>query len=65
MYPLWEKFPTYSRYSMGWRMGGGEDYARQYRKWFKSLSVAEREDYIKRNKEPADWEGFYQNLLAG
>lgn len=24
--PPWERFPTYERYTIGWRMGGGEDW---------------------------------------
>jgi hypothetical protein len=39
--PPWEKYPTYERYTIGWRMGSGEDYLHQWRKAVKAMP----EDY--------------------
>jgi hypothetical protein len=64
MEPLWVKFPSYPRHSMGWRMGGGEDYAIKYALWFKNLSNADQIDYIRSNPEPSEWQGFYEAISS-
>lgn len=38
MMPLWIAYPEIDRYSIGWRMGYGEDYVYQWGTWFDSLT---------------------------
>jgi hypothetical protein len=38
MVPPWEEFPTYERYTIGWRMGTGEDYRYNWYKFIEKLS---------------------------
>jgi hypothetical protein len=38
MIPPWEAFPTYERYTMGWRMGDGEDYFYDWHTFIEGLS---------------------------
>jgi hypothetical protein len=38
MVPPWEKFPTYERYTIGWRMGYGEEYSYDWYKFINNLS---------------------------
>jgi hypothetical protein len=64
MEPLWKRFPNYPKSSMGWRMGGGEDYLDEWRRWFVGLDPGTRETYIEQNPEPDGWEDFYQKLIA-
>ena len=63
MNPPWKEFPDYPRASMGWRMGGGQDFADRWRGWFIGLDTAARQRYVVDNPEPPGWEGFYEKLL--
>ena len=51
MRPPWQVFP-YHPFSMGWRMGAGEDYFMAFREWWpdasQTLSIDERIAYIRR-----------------
>lgn len=42
--PPWVEFPTYEKYSMGWRMGVGEDYIGEWWDFLNSLPI----DYVSR-----------------
>lgn len=56
--PPWEKFPTYERYSLGWRMGGGEDWISLWSVYLEDLgrSYSVRLAYLKRHRPaPVTW----------
>ena len=61
--PPWLEVPSYEMYSMGWKMGSGEDYMRAFRSWFRNMESDERNEYIKKYAEPDDWKGFYQRAM--
>ncbi len=63
MQPPWEMFPDIPRYSIGWRMGAGEDCWHDWRTWFRGLSVEGREHYRRIHPEPKTWEGVYDSLF--
>jgi hypothetical protein len=62
MLPPWLYRPDIPAYSIGWRMGPGEDYWIDFRSWFVALSQADRSAYVETHQEPPDWEGFYARL---
>ena len=57
--PLWLAFPEIPRYSIGWRMGAGEDYVMAFGNWWEKLSLKAQQEYQQRYPEPADWHGWY------
>ena len=57
--PLWLAFPEIPRYSIGWRMGVGEDYAMEFGEWWETLSAEAQQAYQQRYPEPAGWRGWY------
>ena len=59
MLPLWLKFPNIPAYSIGWRMGAGEDYRYAWAEWYDALADEERRRYQERYPAPEEWEGFY------
>lgn len=61
--PPWIRYPEYSRYTMGWRMGSGETYWGLFWDWFVALPPAERIAYIEANPEPEGWEDVYQGMI--
>ncbi|MEM8789813.1 MAG: hypothetical protein AAGE76_16285 [Pseudomonadota bacterium] len=63
--PPWTSFPEYSRYSMGWRMGSGEDYWHAFHSWIRSLESQDAEAFISKYPEPEDWKGFYDIIRFG
>jgi hypothetical protein len=63
MLPLWIKYSYLSRYSIGWRMGYGEDYSIKFSSWFDELSEDQREAYIKKYPEPIEWTGWYNGEI--
>jgi hypothetical protein len=65
MEPLWLFLPDVSRYSIGWRMGAGEDYAQEWWAWFESLSTQQKSAYIAKHPEPISWTGFYNREHPG
>lgn len=62
MVPPWEQYPEIPRYSVGWRMGPGEDYWRDFGDWFLKLTDQELRQYIQGKPEPTGWEGFFKIL---
>lgn len=60
MPPLWLAYPEIERYSIGWRMGYGEDYRYQFGDWLKGLSEAERKEYRDLFPEPVTWKGWWE-----
>lgn len=59
--PIWKTFP-YPWGSMGYRMGGGEDYWVKWMRWYRALEEAAREEYQRRNPEPPSWRHFYRTF---
>ena len=58
MVPPWEEFPTYERYTIGWRMGVGEDYRYKWYAFIEELpnDYDSRLDYLKRHRPaPLNW----------
>ena len=63
MAPPWEVVPE-PLASMRWRMGGGEDYLDDYRKWFATLSAENRDAYVRSRPEPEGWNGFFETEVS-
>ena len=61
MPPPWLAFPEIERYSIGWRMGYGEDYIGQFWKWWKTLPPEEQDEYRNLFPEPVTWNGWWNN----
>ncbi len=57
--PLWQFQPDVPRYSIGWRMGRGEEYRFDWWSWFDSLDQSQKSEYISKYPEPEGWKGFY------
>ena len=53
--PRWVVFPLYSRSTIGWRMGSGEDYAALMCSYAGSLTDEERKKYIAKYPVPDYW----------
>ena len=60
--PPWLVFPDYEMYSMGFRMGSGEDYMVQLCKWYKSAHIEEIENFKKTYPEIETDSGYYTKL---
>ena len=61
MPPPWLAFPEIERYSIGWRMGYGEDYIYKFGKWFDGLPEEEQKEYRSLFPEPVTWKGWWDN----
>ena len=61
--PPWVEFPDYERFSLGWRMGGGEDFKRDFEQFFSALTEDQRQSYAAKHPEPVEWSGYYGQLL--
>lgn len=61
MPPPWLAYPEYERYSLGWRMGSGEDYLDRFVSWFEAIGEKEREIYRARFPEPFTWAGWWDD----
>jgi hypothetical protein len=61
LFPLWMEYPGEGRLSMCWRMGGGEDYVREWGQWYDSLTPEDRKKYQRKYPEPEEWRGFYSS----
>lgn len=54
--PPWQRYPTIPRYSIGWRMGGGESYLMVFWHWYERLSRDEKLDYFREHAPiPTEW----------
>jgi ribA/ribD-fused uncharacterized protein len=60
MAPLWLMYPHISRYSIGWRMGYGENYAYEFGNWYSSLTTEEQKQYQIMYPTPKGWLGWYE-----
>ena len=50
----WERSDEHP-YSMGWRMGWGEDYMMDFRLFWRGMGEVERASYLDRRGAPAEW----------
>ncbi len=62
--PPWIAFPIYPRYTIGWRMGPGEDYMHAFISWLRDLTEEQFKDFSNRFPEPKCWEGFLVSVYA-
>lgn len=62
--PPWIKFPSMDPFSIGWRMGAGEDYKFKFNDWLKTLSQDEQRQYQQLFIEPATWRGYWDERLS-
>ena len=53
------------RYSIGWRMGYGEDYIDRFGHWLDTLSPEERAEYRTLFPEPVTWKGWWEDEDTG
>jgi len=60
--PPWIEFPNYQQYSMGFRMGPGEDYDHQFQNWYNGTTNAEIVAFKKKYPEPDHYPGYYDRL---
>ncbi len=59
--PIWIQCPEFERYSMGWRMGFGEDIAWKFSLWWRGISSQGKLQYQEMYPEPKGWQGWYKN----
>jgi hypothetical protein len=60
--PPWKAFPDLDRYSMGWRMGDGEDHLYLLYIFFKYSTPEMRAEYEALHPEPEEWNGWYAEI---
>ena len=61
MPPPWLAHREIERYSIGWRMGSGEDYIDRFSDWLDALSSEERTEYRTLFPEPVTWTGWWDD----
>ena len=61
MPPPWLAHREIERYSIGWRMGYGEDYIDRFGDWLDTLSPEERTEYRALFPEPVTWKGWWDD----
>ena len=61
MPPPWLAHREIERYSIGWRMGYGEDYIYRFGDWLDTLSPDERTEYRTLFPEPVTWKGWWDD----
>ena len=65
MPPPWLACREIERYSIGWRMGYGEDYIYRFSDWLDTLSQEERTEYHALFPEPVTWKGWWEDEDSG
>ncbi len=65
MPPPWLAYRKIERYSIGWRMGYGEDYRYRFNDWLDALSPEEQVQYRTLFPEPVTWKGWWDNEDSG
>lgn len=60
MAPPWLMYPNISRYSIGWRMGYGENYMMDFADWYSGLNIDEQREFQEMFPEPKGWLGWYE-----
>ena len=61
MPPLWLAHREIERYSIGWRMGYGEDYIYRFGYWLDTISPEARTEYRALFPEPVTWKGWWDD----
>ena len=63
--PPWARFPAFTRYTINWRMGAGEDWLHMWRRWLeRTPDPAERRDYLRRHpRAPRTWADLVYAIL--
>lgn len=62
--PPWERFPTCERYSIGWRMGGGESWLTMWYAFLDDLDPTARAAYLRRHAPaPISWAALVHGVL--
>ena len=64
MPPPWLAHREIERYSIGWRMGYGEDYIYRFGDWLDTLSREELAEYRMLFPEPVTWRGWWDDEAA-
>jgi N-glycosidase YbiA len=59
--PIWMQCPDIERYSIGWRLGDGEDVLWKFSLWWRGISEAGRLQYEQMYPEPKGWRGWYKD----
>ncbi len=59
--PPWLAYPEIERHSIGWRMGGGEDYMGKWHRWYQKLPAKKSDEYRQLFPEPPTWKGFWND----
>ena len=65
MPPPWLAHREIERYSIGWRMGYGEDYIDRFGDCLGTLSPKERAEYRVLFPEPVTWKGWWDDEDSG
>ena len=65
MPPPWLAFREIERYSIGWRMGYGEDYIYRFFDWLDTLSSEKQAEYRSLFPEPITWKGWWDDEDSG
>ena len=55
MPPQWIKYPELSEFTMGWRMGYGEEYRYHFWDWYDTLTSKQQQEYQKLFPYPVFW----------
>ena len=63
MPPPWLAHREIERYSIGWRMGYGEETIYRFGNWLDTLSPEERAEYRSLFPEPVTWKGWWDDEL--
>ncbi len=58
--PPWLACPEIERYSIGWRMGYGEDYITKWSRWYRELAPEKAAQYRAMFPEPITWRGYWE-----
>jgi hypothetical protein len=64
--PPWEAYPHYARRTIGWRMGSGEEYFRNWREFLRRLpnDYETRLKYLNRHRPaPVSWSDWVLSIL--
>ena len=61
MPPPWLVYPEIERYSIGWRMGYGENYIYKFWNWLDTLTSDELAEYRSLFPEPITWKGWWDD----
>ena len=57
--PMWFRYPDVGPFSIGWRMGFGEDYKMEFEQWYSQLSESQKIEYQRLFPAPKTWPMAY------